>query len=181
MKYNYIPQQDRKKILILCDDIRYNSGIATMAREIVTGTSHYYNWVNIGGAVEHMDNGKVLDLSDSTNEIAKISDAYTKIYPVTGYGTMDLVRAIMNIEKPDAIMLFTDPRYWAWLFEHEHEIRKQIPIVYLSIWDDLPYPLYNAPYYESCDGLLGISKQTHNIHKVVLDYSNVSYIDLDLK
>jgi hypothetical protein len=177
----YIKQKDRSKILLLCDDIRFNSGIATMAREIVTGTAHHYNWVNIGGAIEHEDNGKVLDLSEDTNKISNITDSYIKLYPVTGYGTIELVRGIINIEKPDAIMLFTDPRYWAWLFEHEHEIRQSIPIIYLSIWDDLPYPLYNAPYYESCDSLLGISKQTHNIHRVVLDHVDVPYIDLNKK
>ena len=31
----YIPKADRKKILLLCDDIRMHSGIATMAREFV--------------------------------------------------------------------------------------------------------------------------------------------------
>jgi hypothetical protein len=34
-KFEHIKQEDRKTILILCDDIRMHSGIATMAREIV--------------------------------------------------------------------------------------------------------------------------------------------------
>jgi glycosyltransferase involved in cell wall biosynthesis len=50
----------------------------------------------------------------------------------------------------------------------EHEIRTKIPMVYLNIWDDLPYPMYNKSFYESCDTLLAISKQTENINKVVL-------------
>jgi glycosyltransferase involved in cell wall biosynthesis len=72
------------------------------------------------------------------------------------------------MEKPDAIMIFTDPRYWIWLFQMEHEIRKEIPIIYLNIWDDLPYPMYNKSFYESCDCLLAISKQTENINHCVL-------------
>jgi glycosyltransferase involved in cell wall biosynthesis len=64
--------------------------------------------------------------------------------------------------------MFTDPRYWIWLFQMEHEIRKHVPIIYLNIWDDLPYPMYNKPYYESCDTLLAISKQTENINHSVL-------------
>jgi glycosyltransferase involved in cell wall biosynthesis len=72
------------------------------------------------------------------------------------------------MEKPDAIMFFTDPRYWIWLFQMENEIRKKIPMIYLNIWDDLPAPLYNKPYYESCDTLLAISKQTRNINELVL-------------
>ena len=46
----------------------------------------------------------------------------------------------------------------------EQEIRKNIPIVYLNIWDDYPAPMYNRPYYEACDLLMGISKQTVNIN-----------------
>ena len=50
----------------------------------------------------------------------------------------------------------------------EGEIRKQIPIIYLNIWDDYPAPRYNESFYESCDLLMGISKQTVNINKIVL-------------
>jgi hypothetical protein len=75
---------------------------------------------------------------------------------------------MMDIEKPDAIMFFTDPRYWTWLFQMENEIRKKVPMIYLNIWDDLPAPLYNKSYYESCDTLMAISKQTLNINKLVL-------------
>jgi hypothetical protein len=50
----------------------------------------------------------------------------------------------------------------------EGEIRKQIPIIYLNIWDDYPAPRYNESFYESCDLLMGISKQTVNINRLVL-------------
>jgi glycosyltransferase involved in cell wall biosynthesis len=72
------------------------------------------------------------------------------------------------MEKPDAIFLITDPRYFIWLFQIENEIRKKTPIIYLNIWDDYPAPMYNRPYYESCDALLAISKQTKNINELVL-------------
>jgi glycosyltransferase involved in cell wall biosynthesis len=165
---NYIPKEQRKKILLMCDDIRFTSGIATMAREIVVGTSHHFNWVNIGGAINHPEKGSRLDLSQDTNKANNIEDSSIIIYPTDGYGTIEFVRQILEIEKPDAIFLFTDPRYWVWLFQHERELRQQLPIVYLNIWDDLPYPLYNKSYYESCDTLFAISKQTENINHVVL-------------
>ncbi len=41
--------------------------------------------------------------------------------------------------------------------------------MYLNIWDDYPAPLYNKAYYECCDLLMGISKQTVNINKLVLE------------
>jgi len=80
----------------------------------------------------------------------------------------NLIRALIKTEQPDAIFLITDPRYFIWLFQIESEIRKQIPIVYLNIWDDYPAPMYNQAYYESCDALLAISKQTKNINELVL-------------
>jgi glycosyltransferase involved in cell wall biosynthesis len=168
MKEGYIPQEKRKKILLLCDDIRMTSGISTMAREIVIGTAHHYNWINVGGAITHPDKGKRFDLSGDTNQNAGIDDANVFLYPTDGYGSPELIRQLIQIEKPDALMMFTDPRYWIWLFQIEHEIRKQMPIVYLNIWDDLPYPMYNKSFYESCDALLAISKQTENLNHCVL-------------
>ncbi len=168
MKEGYIPRDQRKKILLLCDDIRMTSGISTMAREIVIGTAHRFNWVNLGGAITHPDKGKRFDLNEDTNKQAGITDASVYLYPTDGYGNPDLVRQMIQFENPDAIMIFTDPRYWIWLFQMEHEIRKKIPIIYLNIWDDLPYPMYNKSYYESCDALLAISKQTENINRTVL-------------
>jgi glycosyltransferase involved in cell wall biosynthesis len=38
----------------------------------------------------------------------------------------------------------------------------------LNIWDDYPAPLYNKAFYESCDALLAISKQTKLINELVL-------------
>ena len=168
MKEGHIPKDQRKKILLLCDDIRMTSGISTMAREIVVGTAHHYNWVNIGGAINHPDAGKRFDISVDTGKHAEIDDASVFLYPSNGYGDAMFLKQIMQIEKPDAIMMFTDPRYWVWLFQMEHEIRKHIPMIYLNIWDDLPYPMYNKSFYESCDTLLAISKQTKNINECVL-------------
>ena len=168
MKEGYIKKEDRKKILLLCDDIRMSSGISTMAREIVVGTAHHYNWVNIGGAINHPELGKRLDLTEDTNKQAGIPDSSVILYPINGYGDANLIRQMMEMEKPDAIMFFTDPRYWVWLFQMEHEVRTKVPMIYLNIWDDLPYPMYNKSFYESCDTLLAISKQTENINYSVL-------------
>ena len=164
-----IPKDKRKKILLICDDVRVHSGVATIAKEIVCGTAHHFNWVQIAGAIQHPDKGKRLDLSPSTNKETGIEDSSVILYPSNGYGDSRILREILNIEKPDAIMLFTDPRYFTYIFNMEHEIRKSIPIAYLNIWDDYPAPMYNKPYYEACDLLMGISKQTVNINKIVLE------------
>jgi glycosyltransferase involved in cell wall biosynthesis len=166
--FAYLPKDKRKKILLICDDIRVHSGVATVAREIVVHTSQHFNWVNIGGSITHPEAGKRFDLSQSNNEVTGLTDSSVFLYPVNEYGNPDILRQLIKIEKPDAIMLITDPRYFVWVFMMENEIRKSIPITYLNIWDDYPAPLYNKAYYEACDLLMGISKQTVNINKLVL-------------
>ena len=158
----------KKKILLLSDDLRMHSGIATQAKEFVMGTMNKYDWCQIGGAVKHPEQGKIIDMSEAVKKQFNIKDAYLKVYPVSGYGSPDLLRQVMKIEKPDAIMHFTDPRFWIWLYQMEHEIRQDIPIMYYNIWDDIPDPLYNTNYYRSSDMLLSISKQTYGINKRIL-------------
>tara|TARA_R110001592_G_scaffold64518_1_gene198260 strand:- start:11659 stop:13107 length:1449 start_codon:yes stop_codon:yes gene_type:complete len=167
-KFSYIPKDKRKKILLICDDIRVHSGVATVAKEIVVHTANHFNWCQIAGAIKHPEKGKQLDLSSETNKIIGIDDTYVKLFPVDGYGNEQILREILKFEKPDAVMLFTDPRYFEFVFRMEAEIRKTCPIIYLNIWDDLPAPMYNSAYYEACDLLMGISKQTVNINKLVL-------------
>ena len=169
MKKGYIPKDQRKKILLISDDLRLHSGVGNVSKDTVLSTAHHYNWVQIGGAINHPDKGKRFDLSQETNKILGIEDSSIFIYPSDGYGDPFFLRQIIEVEKPNAIFLITDPRYFMWLFNMENEIRKKIPIVYLNIWDSpFPYPYWNQPFYESCDALFGISKQTVNINKVVL-------------
>jgi len=164
----YIPREQRKNILLLTDDIRLPSGVGNIGKEIVLHTSHKYNWLNIGGAINHPEKGKMFDISEDINNLKGISDAYARVLPIDGYGDPQLIREMIKREKIDAIFLITDPRYFTWLFQIENEIRRHTPIIYLNIWDDYPAPMYNKAYYESCDVLLGISKQTVNINKLVL-------------
>ena len=166
--FKHIPKEQRKKIMLVCDDIRVHSGVATVAKEIVIHTAHHFNWVNVAGAIQHPEKGKVLDISSATNIEAKIEDSSVKLYCVDGYAQSAELQQILNAEKPDAVMLITDPRYFKHIFNMEDTIRKQCPLVYLNIWDDYPAPMYNKPYYEACDLLMGISKQTVNINKLVL-------------
>lgn len=167
-KFGYLPQNQRRRILLICDDIRVHSGVATIARELVLNTAQHFNWVNVGGAINHPEQGKRLDLSADTNINTGLTDSSVFLYPTNGYGDARLIRQLISMEKPDAIFLITDPRYFTWLFQIENEIRKKTPIVYLNIWDDYPAPMYNRAYYESCDALLAISKQTKNINELVL-------------
>jgi hypothetical protein len=98
-KLGYIPQKDRKKILLICDDIRVHSGVATVARELVVNTAHHFNWINVGGAIQHPEAGKRLDLSQDTNIHAGISDSSVTIYPTNGYGDTFLANNVMTQNK----------------------------------------------------------------------------------
>jgi glycosyltransferase involved in cell wall biosynthesis len=165
----------KKKILLLSDDLRMTSGIANVSKQLVLGTVDKYDWVQLGAAIKHPEAGKVLDLNDSVRESTGVADANVKIYPSDGYGNPDTIRQLLMIEKPDAILHFTDPRYWIWLYEMEHEIRQSVPLFFYHIWDDLPDPKYNRDYYESCDWLGCISKQTYGIVKRVGNWDKENY------
>jgi glycosyltransferase involved in cell wall biosynthesis len=157
----------KKKILLLSDDLRMSSGVGTVSKAFVLGTMDHYDWAQIGGAIKHPEERKVIDMNQALKEEHGIEGGYLKIYPSSGYGNPEMLRSVMDVEKPDALMIYTDPRFWQWLYQMEREIRTQIPIFYYNIWDDLPYPMWNQPFYESCDLLMNISKQTVNIVKNV--------------
>jgi len=168
MKEGYLPKDQRKTILLLSDDIRLTSGVGCQSKNIVLNTAHHFNWVNVGGAVKHPEAGKAFDLSGEINTMMGLTDSNVKVIPSDGYGNATLIRSILSREKIDAIVHFTDPRYWIWLYRMENELRQKMPMIFYTIWDDLPYPMYNRSYYESDDMLLCISKQTKNLVKNVL-------------
>jgi len=153
----------KKKILLLSDDLRMSSGIATVSKELVFGTFEHYDWVQLGAAVNHPEKGKEIDLGEDARKVSGVKDASLKIIPWTGYGDANILRELIMRHQPDAILHFTDPRYWRWLYEMEAELRQNIPILFYHIWDDLPDPHYNRDYYESCDWLGCISRQTYGI------------------
>ena len=171
----------KKKILLLADDFRLPSGIGTISKEIIFNTVKEYDWIQLGAALQHPEAGKGLDLSAQVAQETGVDDAIVKIIPWNGYGDRNILFSLLNVEQPDAIFHFTDPRYWTWLYSLEHEIKTtyNIPIIYYSIWDDLPFPQWNAPFYASCDMIMGISRQSDNIHREVLKQNGFDIIDYD--
>ena len=93
-RVGYIKKEERKNILLLCDDIRMHSGIATMAKEFVVGSADRYNWYNLGAGINHPENGKVLDLSIDVNKQIGIDDASVFVQPNNGYGDPQTIRTI---------------------------------------------------------------------------------------
>lgn len=169
----YIKPENRKTILFVGDDLRYPSGVGVMSRAIVYRTAEYFNWIQIGVLTRHKDPLlTTINISEDVNNEMGYKDSNVIIIPDVvgpdGYGSMETFRAVLQNFKIDALMIFTDPRYYNWVWEHEGEIHKNCPIIYLNIWDNLPYPLWNQTFYQSCDGLFAISKQTYNINRQLL-------------
>lgn len=177
MKPSYIPKDQRKTILFLADDLRLPSGIGNMTKELIIGSAHVYNYIHVAAGIDHPEIGNILDLSADISKEAGIEDASVIVYPYNGYGDPDLIRLLIDRHKVDAIVHFTDPRYWIWLYQMSAEVRQNIPIFYYHIWDDIPAPHYNKPYYESCDLLMGISKQSVNISHMVLGENKFVKLD----
>jgi hypothetical protein len=171
-----IPPHLRKTILLLSDDLRLPSGVGHMSKEIVLNSVHHFNWVQVGGAMKHPESGKIIDMNESFKKETHLEDSYVRIYPYSGYGDPDLIRYLIKHENIQMIIHFTDPRQWIWLYQMEHELRQNIPLGFYHIWDDLPAPLYNRNYYESCNSIACISRQTYNIVKQVVDKHNVKII-----
>jgi len=161
--YPVLPREERKTMLLLSDDFRMTSGVGNVSREFVLGTCHRFNWVQIGGAIKHPEAGNAIDMNDDLIERTGVPEVECKIHPVDGYGNPDIVRGAMAHYNLSGIMIYTDPRFWEWLFQMEREVRQFLPIMYYNIWDDLPYPMWNQKYYDSVDALFNISKQTCNI------------------
>jgi glycosyltransferase involved in cell wall biosynthesis len=167
-----LSKEKRPTILFLSDDMRMFSGIGAMSRELILGLCHRFNFIQIGAAIKNPDAGKFLNLSDDVRKRTGVVDASVKILAWNGYGTADLIRQFISAETPSAILHFTDPRFWGWLYDIEHEIRQICPILYYNIWDNTPDPIWNREYYESCDALFAISKQTYGINKRLSSLEN---------
>ena len=73
----------KKKILLLSDDLRMSSGVGTMSKEFVLGTLHHYDWVQVGGAIKHPDEGKIINMNDSIRQETGVQDANLTIYPIS--------------------------------------------------------------------------------------------------
>ena len=175
-----------KKILIICDDfINTHTGVATMAKLIVSNTLDKYKWVHLAIVNNHPHKDKYFDISKQINPSAKEGSVimYCKDRFLNEGGhnlSKDIIdlKFIIDREKIDMIFLFTDPRSFTNIFIKERSFN--IPIFYYNIWDSPPLPYYNKPYYESCTGLCCINKVSYeNIPKILdnnLEGKHLSYV-----
>tara|TARA_Y100000593_G_scaffold60470_1_gene112112 strand:- start:3563 stop:4834 length:1272 start_codon:yes stop_codon:yes gene_type:complete len=157
------------KILMLGDSPFAPSGVGTQLKYICEALLKTDNFtiINLGGALKHADY--------KPQRTEEYGEDWTVI-PVDGYGTQEMIRSVIWTEKPDLLFFMTDPRYWAWLWEIENEIRPHIPMVYYHVWDNYPYPKYNDKFYQSTDVVFNISKVTHDIVTTVSPNVEAHYL-----
>jgi|TARA_Y100000310_G_scaffold326511_1_gene391482 glycosyltransferase involved in cell wall biosynthesis len=146
----------KKKILVIADHPLSPSGVGSQTKYMIEALlkTGRYQFVCLGGAIKHDNYNPV--------KVDQWGDDWI-IYPVNGYGTHEIIRSVLQKERPDALWFMTDPRFYEWLWEIENEIRANVPMIYYHVWDNTPYPYFNGKYYRSNDKVVCISKVTHDI------------------
>ena len=150
----------KKKILVLSDHPLSPSGVGTQTKYMIEALlkTGRYQFICLGGAMKHADY--------TPQKVEPWGDDF-RIFPVDGYGNHEIIRSVLQKERPDALWFMTDPRFYGWLWEIENEVRANLPMVYYHVWDNFPPPQFNENFYNSNDVVACISKVTHEIVKTV--------------
>jgi glycosyltransferase involved in cell wall biosynthesis len=145
----------KKKVLVLSDHALSTSGVGVQTRHLINGLLKKGDWTfrQFGAAMKH-DNYDTIQVSDDFI-----------IRPIDGFGTPELLRVTLATEKPDLLLLFTDPRFFIWAWEMEDEIHQVCPIAYWHVWDNRPTPKFNEVLYKSTDLLNCHSYPTYEMCK----------------
>ena len=144
----------KKKILVLSDHALSTSGVGTQTRHLILGLlekSNEFTFRQFGAALKHTE-----------YNTSVVNDDFI-IKPIDGFGDRELIRITLATERPDAILIFTDPRFFIWLFEMEDEIHQMCPIIWWHVWDNHPYPKYNDSLYSSVDVINCHSYMTYEL------------------
>ena len=144
---------DKYKILLLSDHALSTSGVGCQSRFLANGLVDKGCWTirQFGAAVKH-----------SNYDTVVVNDDFV-IKPIDGFGNREMLIQTLVTEKPDVILLFTDPRFFIWLYEMEDEIREVCPLAYWHVWDNYPAPSFNFPLYEATDLINCHSHLTYEI------------------
>ncbi len=145
------------KILTISDHPLVASGVGTQTRYIIEGLlkTGRYTVRSLGAAIRHEDYRPI--------RIAEYGEDWM-IHPIDGYGDPEIVREVLDEEKPDVLWFMTDPRFYVWLYAMSDEVRDRgVPLLYYHVWDNHPVPKFNKVFYDSCDYVGCISKLTHDI------------------
>jgi glycosyltransferase involved in cell wall biosynthesis len=143
------------KVLVLSDHALSTSGVGTQTRHLVEGLLKKGCWTfrQFGAAMKHQNYDTIVLNEDFI------------IKPIDGFGDPTLIRKALAAEKPDLLFIFTDPRFFTWLFDIEDEVHQVCPIVWWHVWDNYPFPRFNDNFYESTDTINCHSHMTYTMIK----------------
>jgi len=146
---------EKYKVLVLSDHALSTSGVGCQTRFLIEGLLKKNKWSfrQFGAAIKH-----------TSYDIVQVNPDFI-IKPIDGFGDRNMILQTLITEQPDAVLIFTDPRFFIWLFEIEDEIRQLCPIAYWHVWDNYPFPEYNRPLYESTDLINCHSHMTYEMVK----------------
>jgi glycosyltransferase involved in cell wall biosynthesis len=153
----------KKKVLMLSDHPLSTSGVGVQARYMIQGliATGRYTFRCFGGAIKH-----------EKYDTVKVNDDFV-IKPTDGFGDKNLLRMTLAVERPDVLLLFTDPRFFVWIWELEDEVHQICPIAYNHLWDNPPWPEFNRVLYESTDLINCINYPTYEmVHQRFPDRTN---------
>jgi glycosyltransferase involved in cell wall biosynthesis len=147
---------EKKKIILISDAMTSTSGVATQSRYLSVGLAQTgkYKICQLGAAIKHEN----YDIQQLHPDIV--------VKPIDGFGDKNLYRHLLITEKPDAVIIFNDPRFFTELFSVEDEFHQVCPILYWHLWDQCEFPpLYNKNVYDACDAYLCINRPTYEFLK----------------
>ena len=126
---------------MLSDHALSTSGVGCQSRFLIQGLLKKGCWTirQFGAAMKH----------DSYEPTVVNPDFIIK--PIDGFGNREMLLQTLATEKPDVLFLFTDPRFFIYIWEMHDEINKICPIAYWHVWDNRPAPEYNRVLYEATD------------------------------
>lgn len=153
----------KTKILMISDHPLSTSGVGVQSRYLAQGLidTGKYTIRCLGGAVRH----------DNYDTVKVGTDLIIK--PVDGFGDVNTLRVLLAHEKPDVLLLFTDPRFFTHVWAIEDEIHQICPIAYNHLWDNPPFPEFNRYVYDSVDLLNCINYPTYDmVHQRFPDKTN---------
>lgn len=148
-------EDGKYKILVLSDHALSTSGVGTQTRHLIEGLLKKDCWSfrQFGAALKHADYRTIQVNKDFI------------IKPIDGFGSPEMIRVALATEKPDLLFIFTDPRFFTWLFNVEDEVHQICPIIWWHVWDNYPFPDFNRPYYDSTDTINCHSHLTYTMIK----------------
>jgi glycosyltransferase involved in cell wall biosynthesis len=159
----------KKKILVISDHPLSPSGVGTQTKYFIEALlkTGRYQFVCLGGAVKHQN---------YQPQIVEPWGEDWRIFPIDGYGNDEIIRSVLQKERPDVLWFMTDPRFYGWLWEIENEIRANVPMVYYHVWDNFPAPHFNSKFYNSTDEIVCISKVTYDVVREVAPDVSTTYL-----